>query len=570
MCETKPMFAAIVQEILLWMLIIGIPGVGYAVEEGFLHVETDPPGAVVYLDRSEFPSLDSDTSDLGMDTFPEEWLWQFDMDAVSASAIRLSKETANTWILTIADENQAYLVKARDGKLSIHKMLGRTPLSCSVDSGSYKIHIEKQFYEPIVLTVFINKKKLSRVKPIPLKLKRGRGDLTVVSSPLGAEIYLNGIKQEQKSPVEIKNLEAGEYELHLIRGDHFWYEKAVRVEANETTVVNAQLIRDTNAPGEKRIRFLQINDGKQKTPSRDVLITLHVWDETGIQEVGVANDLDFTDAQWHPLKGDRFIGSLPWSLKPGEGPRTIYIKLKDHAGNISKEPLQRRIWLTPPFAMILIEPGKGQTIRKPDDTAAVRTIVDLERFYIDRYEVTNEQYKTFIDATNYPAPPHWKNRHYPFGQRIHPVVNVSFGDAREYARWAGKRLPTVAEWEYAALGLGGKRWPWGNAWNGIRGNVVDLNTGQGILPVNVLTKDSDQAWTVYGMSGNVWEWVIREVSKSEEEIQELPVLRGGAFFKEEDSQMSTAWEQPPYHPERATWIGFRCVKDVGDSTLSVQ
>jgi len=86
-------------------------------------------------------------------------------------------------------------------------------------------------------------------------------------------------------------------------------------------------------------------------------------------------------------------------------------------------------------------------------------------FFIDKTEVTNAQYKKFVEAASYPPPPHWKNGTYPEGEGEMPVVNVSYADAAAYAKWAGKRLPTEEEWEKAARGTDARYYPWGNVFD---------------------------------------------------------------------------------------------------------
>jgi len=96
--------------------------------------------------------------------------------------------------------------------------------------------------------------------------------------------------------------------------------------------------------------------------------------------------------------------------------------------------------------------------------------VTVKTFYLDPKEVTNEQYASFIRATGYNPPPSWVNGMYPPRESQLPVTGVSWHDASAYAKWAGKRLPTEAEWEYAARGTDGRIYPWGNDWSPQRAN----------------------------------------------------------------------------------------------------
>jgi len=111
----------------------------------------------------------------------------------------------------------------------------------------------------------------------------------------------------------------------------------------------------------------------------------------------------------------------------------------------------------------------------PDERPERR--VFLSGYFLDRFEVTNEAYAAFVQATGHRAPANatqaatlWTNNRPIPGIEHHPIVNVSWEDADTYCRWSGKRLPTEAEWEKAARGTDGRRYPWGNEWDFSRAN----------------------------------------------------------------------------------------------------
>ena len=101
--------------------------------------------------------------------------------------------------------------------------------------------------------------------------------------------------------------------------------------------------------------------------------------------------------------------------------------------------------------------------------------VFLDAFRLDRYEVTNAQYARFVVATGRRPPTYWAGGTYPAGEAAHPVLVVGWADATAYCAWAGRRLPTEAEWERACRGTGGRRYPWGDAWDPA---LVNVTAGQ--------------------------------------------------------------------------------------------
>jgi formylglycine-generating enzyme required for sulfatase activity len=139
-------------------------------------------------------------------------------------------------------------------------------------------------------------------------------------------------------------------------------------------------------------------------------------------------------------------------------------------------------------------------------------------FYLDRCPVTNAEYKKFVDDTDHPVPHYnvgwcdtqgynWDppTRMYPEDKADHPVVLVTWEDAMAYAAWAHKRLPTEAEWERAARGLNGRRYPWGDEFIAGRINSKEAGLG-GTSPVGYFSPDGDTPEGLVDMVGNVWEW----------------------------------------------------------------
>ena len=215
--------------------------------------------------------------------------------------------------------------------------------------------------------------------------------------------------------------------------------------------------------------------------------------------------------------------------------------------------------------------------------------VELPAYRIDKYPVTNAQYARFIAATGSRPPIHWEKGRIPEGLELHPVTMVSWYDALNYARWAGKRLPTEAEWERAARGTDGRRWPWGNSMD-----PQKLNTYYQVGSTTIVGSYPDGASPegVMDMAGNVSEWVaddflpypgskapdeifkakIPEVPKSAAERsmklvdfvstkEKYKVLRGGSWksdpFSTSGYHRNFSW--PNY---ASNFFGFRCAQDI--------
>jgi len=194
-------------------------------------------------------------------------------------------------------------------------------------------------------------------------------------------------------------------------------------------------------------------------------------------------------------------------------------------------------------------------------------------FYIDKYPVTNAQFKQFLDATHY-APRDainflrdWKNGTFPQGWDNRPVTWVSLEDARAYAAWAGKRLPHEWEWQMAAQGTDGRAYPWGDTWQAANMPTPDTGrTMRGPDPVDAHPQGASP-YGVMDMTGNVWQWT----DEFADEHTRAAIVRGGEYYRPQGSiwYFPAAFRNsehgklllmaPGY--DRSGGVGFRCVVD---------
>ena len=137
-------------------------------------------------------------------------------------------------------------------------------------------------------------------------------------------------------------------------------------------------------------------------------------------------------------------------------------------------------------------------------TLAQARTVALPSFFLDRTPVTNEEYGRFLSGTGAAAPAHWFGDRPPAGKADHPVVGITLDEARSYAAWCGKRLPTTLEWEAAARGESQRSFPWGDTWD--PGKAVCPESGAtGTASVGSRTEGASAEGLLH-LVGNVWEW----------------------------------------------------------------
>jgi formylglycine-generating enzyme required for sulfatase activity len=210
--------------------------------------------------------------------------------------------------------------------------------------------------------------------------------------------------------------------------------------------------------------------------------------------------------------------------------------------------------------------------------------VDLPAFYIDKYEVTNEDYARLLAAKQQvKAPWHWAAGKIPRSQERFPVYNVTWDEATTYCQWAGKRLPTEAEWEKAARGgLERKKFVWGDHGGGavvFEGAVVPGSEGGDAAPMARTSSESPVAvgsyapngYGLYDMAGNVWEWVNDWYERNYYSISPAlnprgpekgvyKVMRGGGWSDSDDRWMMPSFRNYTDPVQRAMTIGFRCAR----------
>jgi formylglycine-generating enzyme required for sulfatase activity len=226
----------------------------------------------------------------------------------------------------------------------------------------------------------------------------------------------------------------------------------------------------------------------------------------------------------------------------------------------------------PEGAMVVVPAGefmmgsaKGDSDEQPEHK------VHVDSFSMDVYEVTVGQYAAFLQAKGIDPPSDWKTMNQPAHQ-MRPVANVDWADAFAFCKWAGKRLPTEAEWEKAARGADGRLYPWGNdpptplhanfgkpEWNnhGVLAPVGSFETGK-------------SPYGIYDMAGNVWEWVsdwydynYYKTSPSQNPTGPstggTKVIRGGSWYSNPRAIRSA--NRSLITPTDQGLNGFRCAKN---------
>jgi formylglycine-generating enzyme required for sulfatase activity len=370
---------------------------------------------------------------------------------------------------------------------------GKTPLKLDVDSGRYVLEIQDDIYLTWSNEIDIRDGEITRINQ---NLTPNYGTLDVQVTPNGAQILVDG-KSSGKAPTQLK-LSPGTHKIEVVQnGFVSLTQDSVFITREQTETLKGTL--------EQKVGTLRL-----VTNPMDASITID-----GKDYGQTPNVISLPEGTYKlKLSKESFYGvdetiKIEWNKSLD---RNIDLPTVPPPSIIGKDGAE----------MLLIPAGDfqmGNPFNNRWDNARPVHTVYLDAFYIDKYEVTNAQYKKFMDAKGYKAPTYWNDTNY--NAPNNPVVGVDWNDAKAYADWAGERLPTEAEWEYAARGgLSGKGYFWGDEWpppknagnfadetaKKVRGSRTIYGYDDGYAYTAPVGKFTPNGYGLYDMAGNVSEW----------------------------------------------------------------
>ena len=349
---------------------------------------------------------------------------------------------------------------------------------------------------------------------------------------------------------------------------------------------------------------------REHIPSNDVTVTLDTYDanseffpiiiKTPTERFTDRLDIKRDDARILHDNWDKIQKAGYLTVGPAPAYQRILAKVTLEYPDLWRQPVT---WhFNNAGTMVLIPAGDfemGSNDSEVWDSEKPVHTVYLNAFYIDKYEVTVGQYKQFVQATGHPAPD-WDevSQFSPTDQ--HPIIFVSWYDAMAYAQWAGKRLPTQAEWEKAARGgLVGAKYPWGDAApNGTQCNFADkssnlswadMNADDGYQFTAPVGSFPGNRYDLFDMAGNVMEWcldanptdfdsssarrnpiegvnsviaVINSFSNNNLTNRTFSAIRDSSWFRGDVTVLRVGIRLGSDSTLTSDEHGFRCVKDV--------
>ena len=374
---------------------------------------------------------------------------------------------------------------------------------------------------------------IDTAEPLELDLimERHSGQLVVSTEPVGAEVILVSEDGEEQllgiTPMPTRRVKTGKYTIQVRMDDFYPIEQELEVENGGAYTFSHHLeamearIRVYSRPTEANI---YVNDQKRRETTPATLTMA-----PGEYTIGVHLD-------------GYMVNEKTYEMKPNV---TIDFSVELEEGDM-------------PIGMVLVPAGPfpfGEDNKSPDERP--RAILELPAFYIDKYEVTNEEFKAVFPGHSFEE-----------GLDDLPVTGITWKQASDYAAAVGKRLPTEQEWEKAARGPQGFEYPWGNAFNG---GLVNYQAGvaTGNLKRTGSHRKGVSYYGCFDMAGNAYEWVdswynpyFGNTDVTIDYGTVYRVLRGGSYLCDEFEVRAAKrhYAKPDLARED---FGFRCAKDAG-------
>ena len=426
--------------------------------------------------------------------------------------------------------------------------------------------------------------------------------LRVTSTPEGAEVLVDGISYGE-SPVTIEDLAPGEHHIILLLENYMRFTKRIDLKQDEANQLEFALVHEngtftiTSDPPGSQV-FLTAKNIEEaepvllgETPMEQVKINtgeylLEISKENYIgdsQEIEVLpRDYQILEYKLKALSASIQIFSVPTNaqiwindelradetpakipLMPGEYNIGVYlpghnmeekVMIIEPNGKYKFEASLKKG--DRPLGMVLVPEGEfimGDDNKSPDERPMKK--INLPAFYIDKYEVTNAQFKEVFPKHTFED-----------NMEKHPVKGITWNQAADYATKVGKRLPTEEEWEKAARGSNGKEYPWGAIFDS---ELAVTEESGNLSPKAIGTyKKGVSEYGCFDMSGNVYEWTSSWYNPYEgnstvnvEYGKIYRVLRGGSYLTDafESRSARRHYARPDSNKED---FGFRCAKDL--------
>jgi formylglycine-generating enzyme required for sulfatase activity len=436
---------------------------------------------------------------------------------------------------------------------------GKTPLTLEAPAGSHLLTVTAQGYAPLTEEVNIQAYQTSTLSR---NLAPQIGSLSVKTNPDKANIYLDG-KFIGQSPIKVPSVLAGEHKVKAELKDYTPAEQTAEITHQQTTEVSLDL---SGLPG--KILVTSVPDGadvsidgesKGKTTYSGTLVP-------GNHTVAVSKNGFESSSQEVVIRPNQ-ASSSNFNLKTSSAPQPASVGMPQASGGNVKLG-----------AMVQVPAGEfmmgcnEQVDKDCDANEKPYHKVYLDAYYIDKYDVTQGEYNQCVSAGRCKA----NNKYDGFTGDRQPVVGVTWDYAKTYCEWAGKRLPTEAEWEKAARGTDGRVYPWGNSIDTTHANYasnVGKTTDVGSYPSGA------SPYGVMDMAGNVWNWVAdwsesgigwltggNYYRNSPSKNPKGPdngtsrVLRGGGWGTSTNNLRGSV--RDGHNPAgRSNAVGFRCARD---------